>query len=152
MVGTNHALTGAVIGLAVQQPLLAVPLALVSHFILDALPHFGSNKLANGTKGFQLFLNVDIILCFVIAITLLITQPEYWFIGVVCAFVACSPDFMWVPEFLAAKENKPLPERKNWLIKFHANIQTYQKELGIIVELVWAALMVLVLAKVALIW
>ncbi|MFZ1324307.1 MAG: hypothetical protein WAQ57_04090 [Candidatus Saccharimonadales bacterium] len=37
----NHAAAGAGIALAVRQPLLALPLALASHFVLDALPHYG---------------------------------------------------------------------------------------------------------------
>jgi hypothetical protein len=32
---------GAIIALAISQPLIALPLAFVSHFVLDALPHYG---------------------------------------------------------------------------------------------------------------
>ena len=38
---TNHMVTGAVIALVVKQPALALPLAFLSHFVLDALPHYG---------------------------------------------------------------------------------------------------------------
>jgi len=41
MTATNHALTGAAIGLLVGEPLIAVPAAIASHFICDALPHYG---------------------------------------------------------------------------------------------------------------
>lgn len=36
---TPHFLTGAAIAVAIDKPELAVPLALASHFVLDAIPH-----------------------------------------------------------------------------------------------------------------
>ena len=41
MTATNHILTGATIALAVNHPAVAIPLAFVSHFAWDAIPHFG---------------------------------------------------------------------------------------------------------------
>ena len=41
MLVTNHVLSGAVIGAAVRSPWLAFPLGVVSHFALDATPHWG---------------------------------------------------------------------------------------------------------------
>jgi hypothetical protein len=38
---TTHVLSGALIGAAVRRPLPAAALGLVSHFALDALPHWG---------------------------------------------------------------------------------------------------------------
>jgi len=38
---TSHVLAGAAIGAVVRRPALAVPLALASHFALDAVPHWG---------------------------------------------------------------------------------------------------------------
>jgi hypothetical protein len=37
----NHAALGAVIGLVTKDPLIAIPAAFASHFVLDALPHYG---------------------------------------------------------------------------------------------------------------
>lgn len=37
---TSHLLTGAAIGSVVPNPLLTIPLAFVSHFAMDALPHW----------------------------------------------------------------------------------------------------------------
>lgn len=45
MTATNHALTGAVIALAIKRPELAIPLAFLSHFALDAIPHYNPPKL-----------------------------------------------------------------------------------------------------------
>jgi hypothetical protein len=41
MLVTNHVLSGAVIGAAVRRPLPAFALGVVSHFVLDSLPHWG---------------------------------------------------------------------------------------------------------------
>ena len=41
MLITNHVLSGAVIGAAVDNPAAALPLGVASHFALDALPHWG---------------------------------------------------------------------------------------------------------------
>lgn len=38
---TNHVLSGAVIGAAVKRPVSAFAAGVVSHFVLDALPHWG---------------------------------------------------------------------------------------------------------------
>ncbi len=41
MLVTNHVLSGAFVGAAVRSPWLAFPLGVVSHFVLDATPHWG---------------------------------------------------------------------------------------------------------------
>jgi hypothetical protein len=41
MTATNHAITGAIIAVVIDKPVIALPLALLSHFAQDALPHFG---------------------------------------------------------------------------------------------------------------
>lgn len=62
MTATNHALTGAAIGLLVGEPLIAVPAAIASHFICDALPHYGRvgpDSKTIGSKGFRNYLLSD---------------------------------------------------------------------------------------------
>jgi hypothetical protein len=44
MTGFNHGMAGAVIALTVKQPVLAVPLAFLSHFATDMIPHFGLDE------------------------------------------------------------------------------------------------------------
>lgn len=41
MLVTNHVLSGALIGGVVRRPLPAFTLGVVSHFVLDAVPHWG---------------------------------------------------------------------------------------------------------------
>ena len=151
MTATNHALTGAAIGLLVGQPLLAIPLAFLSHFVLDALPHFGTKYLQPGMKRFVYYLAAEAGACAAIVLALYFFQPQYWLLAAFCAFVAASPDFMWVGEFIAAQKRATIPARKHAIVRLHSAVQWYQKEPGLIVEVAWAAGMLLVLAKVAVI-
>ncbi|MBV9444591.1 MAG: hypothetical protein JO345_01625 [Streptosporangiaceae bacterium] len=41
MLVTNHVLSGALIGAAVRRPLPAFAMGVASHFVLDAVPHWG---------------------------------------------------------------------------------------------------------------
>lgn len=41
MLVTNHVLSGAVVGALARRPALALPLGIGSHFVLDAVPHWG---------------------------------------------------------------------------------------------------------------
>lgn len=152
MTATNHALTGAVIGLAVRQPLLALPIAFLSHFVLDALPHFGSKHLRPSQHRFVYYLAAEAGACAAVVLTLAILHPTGWFVATLCAFLATSPDFMWVGEFLAARKGQKQPPRRHPLVRFHSVIQWYQKEPGALVELGWGSVMVLVLAKLIVIW
>lgn len=44
MLITNHVLSGALVGVAAQGPARAVGAGFVSHFVLDAVPHFGVDE------------------------------------------------------------------------------------------------------------
>lgn len=151
MTATNHALTGAVIGLAVGQPWLAIPLAFGSHFVLDALPHFGSQRFKPSHRLFIYFLAVDVGLCASIVLVLANLQPVNWLLASVCALVAISADLMWVKLFIWSQNGKEVPKPKNVIVKFHSWIQWYEREPGIFFELLWGAAMVVAIAKVAII-
>ena len=148
MVATNHALTGAVIGLSLHHPLLAIPLAFLSHFALDSLPHFGSKRLPEGGKAFIYYLALDASLCGALVLTLFLGHVPYWWLAAICAFMAASPDFMWFRDFLALQQKRRLPKR-TILKRFHAWVQWYEKEPGIIIEFGWAAGMLVLLAKLS---
>lgn len=147
MTATNHALTGAIIGLVVGQPLLAVPAAVASHFICDALPHFKSNlpdKVMLKTKGFRNYLIVDASLCVLLVAILAIFQPQHWLLASVCAFAATSPDLLWINKYLRIRRGKSW--QRNSFAKFAGGIQWFQRPIGAVVEVAWfiAAIIILV--------
>ena len=137
MTAANHALTGALIGLAIGEPLIALPAALLSHFVCDALPHYGSKnpEATLKTNRFRNYLTVEAALCFLLVLTLALVRPEHWLLAAVCAFLATSPDFLWIPRYLKTRAGKQWhPGRFS---TFAADIQWFQRPIGAVVEVVW---------------
>jgi hypothetical protein len=134
MTGTNHAITGAVIVAVIAIPVVAVPLAFVSHFLLDSLPHFGesTHKLSSLTKKVWL---VDFILLSSFLIILILTSNWLLLAG---ALAAISPDFAWIYRFVVKEKlGKIKPTVKNRFNNFHSSIQNYETKNGLLIEIVW---------------
>ncbi|HSX05202.1 MAG TPA: hypothetical protein VLF69_01920 [Candidatus Saccharimonadales bacterium] len=144
MTAPNHALTGAVIGLSVANPWLALPLAFLSHFACDAIPHYdppGNDKVKRiGSREFlRDFLVIGAVLCFLLVLCLTLARPEHWLQAAICAFLAASPDLFWIPRFLHIRrtgKDKPL---RSWFLRFHVFIQWKTGPRLIWLELAWAA-------------
>ena len=139
MTATNHALTGTAIGLLVGIPIVALPAAFASHFILDSLPHYGAKDRdkAIKSKGFKRYLIVEATLCFMIVAALFLIRPEHWLLASICAFLAASPDLYWIRKYKAALKNTKY--KPDWFAKFASNIQWFQRPIGAIVEVAWFA-------------
>jgi hypothetical protein len=134
----NHAVTGALIGLSVGQPLVAVPAALASHFVLDVIPHYDnkntpSKKLVS--RAFKLGLVVDAFLCGVLVAVLYGRQPYHWALAAVCAFVAASPDLLSFPRFLKANQGKSY--KLKGYFRWAQEIQWFERPIGAAVEIAW---------------
>ncbi len=139
MTATNHGLAGAALAVVLQRyPVAAVALAPMSHFVLDALPHFGEDKLSNRSNKFFRILFTDMTLAVVSTLAVAWFWPDIALLVVVCAFLAASPDLMWLYYYYL----RPTPEKK-WgkLAKFHSRIQWSQTPPGLAVELVWFAVL-----------
>jgi len=137
---TNHALTGATIGLLVANPLIALPAALLSHFICDSLPHFGSSdpQLLQ-RRWFSQLLLIDAAVCMVLVGVLAFNHPFHWPLAAVCAFVATSPDLMWLKKYVRARRHRPAITERSLLLSFHSQIQWFQRPIGSLVEVAWFA-------------
>jgi hypothetical protein len=142
MTAANHMITGAVIAAAVQRPLLVVPLALISHFILDVFPHFGVHHKDNSERNthplFKAVLLIDVLLVFVLlaGLPLLLHHNVHWWVVLVGMLMAWIPDTVWIRHFWherrGIKRTEPV-----WLTRFHQKIQWFEKPPGIITEIVW---------------
>jgi hypothetical protein len=144
---TNHALTGTLIGLVVGEPLLAIPLALASHYVCDVIPHFGTGLPFNQvlrTKAFRTYLFAEAAICFLIVLGLAILQPMHWQLAAVCAFVAAAPDWLSFNRFISIRRGKQW--RPGWYSRFAAGIQWFERPIGAVVEVAWlvAAIVLLV--------
>lgn len=144
MTGSNHVVAGALIGAVMVQPAAAIPAALASHFIMDALPHYGDNNQNSWlNRHFKYVLATDglIMLVFFCAIALL--QPAGWALMMLCALVAVLPDVIWLPHYLADLRHDPKPLGK--FARFSKWIQWGERPWGIYIELVFLAILVSVL-------
>jgi hypothetical protein len=128
MTGFNHALTGAAIGLALQNPLLVIPVALASHFVLDVIPHFGGHPIYEwGHKHFFKLIALDAVLCVAgVGLTLWLAPQAAIAIFLGVAF-AMLPDLTLIHYYTHGKP-------KNWLHDFHLGIQWFERPSGILVE------------------
>ncbi|HVV26132.1 MAG TPA: hypothetical protein VHC21_03840 [Candidatus Saccharimonadales bacterium] len=147
MTATNHALTGALIGLVVGEPLIALPAALVSHFVCDAIPHFGSAlppQVNLRRNNFRNYLILEFCLCVLLVAVLAVLRPEHWFLAAVCAFLATSPDLLSIDRYLKVRRGQHW--KRGAYGKFACGIQWFERPIGAVVEAAWfiAAIVLLV--------
>ncbi len=148
MTAINHAMTGAVIGLSIHQPLLAIPLAFVSHFLMDALPHYDPRVPEEElfkSKRFRNYLISEASLCFLLVLVLAISQPTNWLLACICAFVAAMPDLFSINRFWSVRQGKSW--RGNAYSNFASRIQRYAQPKGALLEIVWGLVMLSIIAK-----
>lgn len=146
MTAPNHALTGAAIGLVFGDPLLAVPLAVVSHFVCDAIPHYDPpGPTPEAHIGSRQFIWVQLvggaIGCAVIVGGLALGHPAHWKLAAWCAFAAASPDLLSVQRFISVKQRGKDIWQRNWFWRFHHRLQWKTGPRLWMVEAVWAAAM-----------
>lgn len=137
MTGFNHAAVGGL--LAVYLPLpAAVPLAFLSHFALDMLPHYGiPHKNRDASLFWRIFTTADVLLALVVlgGMSLFVwDRPEI----VLCGLVAASPDFVWIKRILETR-SFDLSENRSRFTRWHVGIQRLERPWGLYLELVLAA-------------
>lgn len=137
---TNHLLTGVILGASLPLP-LALPLAFISHFVLDALLHFGFRNDAEHTRYRSLHLAIIIIDVFLSSLLIgwLFVIQRYDLLPY--AFVAWSPDIVWVYRFIFVEKFGKIPpsaSHEHPFIDFHIRIQRFERVWGIAVEAFYA--------------
>lgn len=149
MTGINHAVTGAVIAAAIKQPVLAIPLAFASHYILDVIPHFGLtlNILERNRKRiFRTVLSMDVpaTILALIFIPILASNVVPARLTLTCMVAAIGPDFAWVYRFIKETRTKKFiaPNKFN---AFHAGIQWSETPWGLGVEVVYLGIASIIL-------
>lgn len=137
MTGFNHGLTGGMIAGLLPLP-VALPLALASHFILDALPHYGIANWQRDTSRFwKLFFVADVLATFGLATYAVMDNHYAMFLGGLAGVI---PDFMWVGIVLKTR-SFDLSNHRNWFTKWHADIQRYERPWGLWVEIPLAVIL-----------
>jgi len=136
----NHALTGALIGLSVSNPALALPLAFLSHFIQDTVPHYDQDTPEVQRIGSKRLFYEQVVaggaVCALVVLALSLTRPTHWLTAVGAAFLAASPDLFWIPRWLHVR--KTGKDRKlSLFLRFHRSIQWKTGPGFLWVEAVW---------------
>lgn len=135
---TNHALTGVAIAIAVQKPALVLPLALASHFALDVIPHFAQRQQVN-SKEFAVG-DAIVATLLVVFLAVHVHSVPVWLV-VFCGVLGTLPDWVWGWRYLKlGSEEAIVDEPMSPLSRWHLRIQWSETRKGIIVEVVWFAL------------
>ncbi len=145
MTATAHAMTGAAIAAVIKKPKLAIPLAFLSHFVCDALPHFGA-ELIFGTTKMYTYLFIEGLVMLLLAAFLLKKKVANPLLLAVCAFAAMSPDLAWL--FYGLKDQQGQVASMDPLSHFHYVIQWGETKAGLIFDVAWVSLMLTIVLKV----
>ncbi len=135
MTATNHTLTGALIAANFPKPLIAIPLALASHLVLDALPHFGGDQLSHTDTKYFIILASDAAMAAFVLSLIIVVGPAHWLLMITCAIIAASPDLLWLPYWIA--ELRGQKHQLGKLSRFLSWIQWGERPWGWIFELIW---------------
>ncbi len=131
----NHTVTGALLGAVIGNPVIALPAALLSHLVLDAIPHSGGGKGSHTTTWFKLELAVDAALSASFLLTIALLQLPQWPLLVACGILGAAPDLWWLPYWIWELQGRP--RKFDPIGRFLARIQWYERPWGYGVELVW---------------
>lgn len=135
----NHALTGALIGFVVAEPLVAVPAAILSHYVCDVIPHYDDNRLSKpawvASAKFRNLLIVDALLCVTLVGLLAYQHPLHWLLAAVCAFAAAAPDMLSFSMYRDSQRKHRF--KLSVYQRFAMAIQWFERPIGAVVEVTW---------------
>lgn len=131
MLELPHAIVGATIATKTGNPLLALPLAFLSNFILDLLPHWNPHLYTElnrdgkvSSKSFRIVV-LDSSLALIIGILLALRfYPNFYMIALVLlsCFFAVSADLIEAPYFFLGWRNKYIIKLINFQRKAQWNV------------------------------
>jgi hypothetical protein len=139
MTVSGHAIVGALIAITVKQPALVLPLALLSHYVLDTLPHFGY-----AGKGYAEALKhpityVEQAASWAMFVVLALSLRHQSWLVYSAATLAVVPDLMWPYRYFFFERVGKVPPG-GALTNFHRHIQWCEREWGVWVEIGFFAL------------
>lgn len=131
----NHTITGAAVGALISNPWIALPAALLSHLVLDIIPHAGDQNVSKSSARFKIELLIDASLSASFLLAILILQPYNWPLLVACGVLGAAPDLLWFPYWVWELQGKP--RKLDPVGRFLAWIQWSEKPWGYYVEGLW---------------
>ena len=103
MTATGHAILGTVIAAKIGNPALALPIAIASHFVADAFPHWdtATNIRRKGKKRVMIEAFLDVTMGFIISyliLQFLSPQTNYSY-AILIVLAAQLPDWLTAPYY-----------------------------------------------------
>lgn len=136
MTTANHILTGTLLAVTIKEPAAVLPLALLSHFVLDAVPHYGPNDASISQKQ-KVHAHLRVEALGLIGIVALIFTGVYgWNLALLASFVAILPDFEWPFRYIFYERFDKTPP-PSITAHFHSRIQQFERPWGLYVEIVY---------------
>jgi hypothetical protein len=149
MTGLNHAATGALVAAAINRPLLALPAALTSHFLIDMIPHW-DYKVPGGVNGRKIAMAMDLFLCFLLLLVLSLSVDATLWLIAAGGLLGILPDAMWLRFFMSGRPSISGNPKSmvNRVRKFHFLIQGSESQKGLFIEAAWLPLMVFLIYRI----
>lgn len=101
MTATAHALIGAGLAAKIANPALGIPLAILSHFLADLIPHWdaGTNHKQKSLRRLRAEAAVDVLLGFALSFLIFrnFVDPRYLFVMIIAAQL---PDWLEAPSWM----------------------------------------------------
>lgn len=142
MTATAHALIGASIAVKIANPYLAIPIAIITHFIADLIPHWdaGTNHRKKSALRLKLEAVLDVLLGFALVFLLfreyVLTDPIYMFVMVIAAQL---PDWISAPAGMFKLQIPPF----SWMYTISHNLQSrMQLPWGLVTQIVTVGLVI----------
>ena len=128
MLETPHVVVGAAIATFIPNPLIALPLAFGSHFVLEKVPHWNPHlntelkKYGKVTKNSTAIVAVDVVLSLVLGFAIasrVLPNTNHFIVVLMACFMSVLPDLIEGPYFFLGIDS---PFVQKW-IKFQKSIQ-----------------------------
>src|SRR3989344_5756197 len=134
MTATAHALIGASIAAKITNPYVGIPLAILSHFAADLVPHWdaGTNHKNKSATRLKLEATLDVLLGFALVFLIFrnLVDPTYLFVMVISAQL---PDWLEAPSWMFGFKVPPF----SWLDWLGHKLQTrMQLPWGLVTQVV----------------
>ena len=142
MTATAHALIGASLAVKIANPILGIPIAILSHFIADLVPHWdaGTNHKKKSMNRLRFEAVLDVLLGFALVFLIFrnLVDPIYLFVMVIAAQ---SPDWLEAPSWMFNIKIPPF----SWLDWLGHKLQTrMQLPWGLVTQVVSVGIIILI--------
>lgn len=150
MLETPHVALGAAIAVAIPNPVISIPLAFASHFLLDMTPHWNPHLNTETKKYGRLTNSTLLIIGFDLACAaLLVGTVAYYFRSdnlmflniIMASFAAILPDVVEGPYFLWGYKNKFIDI---WM--------KFQKRIQVDANVFWGLITQIIVLAASLFW